>query len=170
MFLSVLTHQKENPNDVMMKEFNVETNMEATQASEFTFEDCDMTRSGPTEREGEYRIRGTQTATSTSHCMAIYSRPLFSRRYRIKAKFRHDEGKVVNGLEYSHMGLLVKYENKENFVYAIVRYSPTVQPIQGILGWGGGGGVADDGDINIATFGKRGETMFPGLPTFGKHR
>ncbi len=99
-----------------------------------------MTRSGPTEREGEYRIRGTQTATSTSHCMAIYSRPLFSRRYRIEAKFRHDEGKVVNGLEYSHMGLLVKYENKENFVYAIVRYSPTVQPIQGILGWGGGGG------------------------------
>ena len=103
----------------MVKKFSLEAN----QGTNFTFQDCDMTHSGPTGREGEYRLRGTEIITSTSHCMAIYNRPVLSRRYKIEARFRQEHGTLENGYEHSHMGFLFKYKNTDNYIIIIVRYS-----------------------------------------------
>ena len=111
--------QGEDIDTVMVKEFKVEANDEE---NEFKFQDCDMTYSGPTGERGVYRLRGTQTTTQSLHCIALYNRPLYSKRYKIEAKFRHETANVVNGLEYSHMGFVLKYKNTDNFVYIIVRY------------------------------------------------
>ena len=106
-----------------MKGFNVETN---TEQADFTYDNCDMTYSGPTGAHGQYRLRGTQIAGVTSHCMAIYNRPILSRRYRIEAQFRHDRS---DSLGYSHMGLFFNYENGNNFVFFIIRYSNDISTI-----------------------------------------
>ena len=111
----------ESPNDPLVKEFIVEASQEKTE--EFTFQDCDMTYSGPTGMEGEYRLRGTRNKPTTSHCMAFYNRPLLSGRYKIEARFRHDLGDTITstGDENSHMGFFFKYENDNNFAIVFVR-------------------------------------------------
>ena len=119
IFFAVLP--PENPNDPMVKEFNVESSQET--ADEFTFQDCDMTYSGPTENEGEYRLRGTRNSPATYHCMAIYHRAVLSGRYKIEARFRHDLGDIITGTqERSHTGIFFKYENDKNFAIVIFRY------------------------------------------------
>lgn len=119
IFFSVLP--LESPNDPLVKEFIVEASKETTE--EFTFQDCDMTYSGPTGKEGEYRLRGARNSPTTSHCMAFYNRPLFSGRYKIEARFRHDLGDIITWAseENSHMGVFFKYENDNNFAIVFVR-------------------------------------------------
>ena len=106
-----------------MKSFNLEANIEE---SDFTYDNCDMAYTGPTGRQGEYRLRSTGIAATTSHCMAEYYRPIFSRRYKIEVQIRHDEATLVNGKEQSHLGLFFNYENKNNFVHLIFRYSVNI--------------------------------------------
>ncbi|XP_028409645.1 uncharacterized protein LOC114532360 [Dendronephthya gigantea] len=109
---------QDDSNDVLVKDFYLDTNQDA---SEFTFHDCDMSNSGATENAGEYRLRGTQTASPTGHCMAFYEKPVLSPRYKIEAKFRHDFGDPCYASECSHMGFLVKYEDNNNYVIFFVR-------------------------------------------------